>query len=186
MNSPEEHSGPVRELLRLPDFLRLWLVGAFANAMRWLELLASGLFAYEVTGSALAVTFGYASLQRAVAEGETRTLSMHHMHTDESITITYKRNGRYDDEALKKLDWFLRDWRRQESTHMDPKLFDIIYSLTRGGPGTETYTTSYYLYYQGFERFHIGQATAGSWLFMLALSFIAYWLIRRLLKPVEA
>jgi len=46
----------VRELLALPDFLRLWLVGAFANAMRWLELLASGLFAYEITGSALAVT----------------------------------------------------------------------------------------------------------------------------------
>jgi len=46
----------VRELLALPDFLRLWLVGAFANAMRWLELLASGLFAYEVTHSALAVT----------------------------------------------------------------------------------------------------------------------------------
>src|SRR5262249_40614081 len=43
-----------RELLRLPDFVRLWLVGAFANAMRWLELLASGVFAYEVTGSALA------------------------------------------------------------------------------------------------------------------------------------
>src|SRR6195256_5232840 len=56
MNSPEEHGSPVRELLRLPDFLRLWLGGAFANAMRWLELLASGLFAYEVTGSALAVT----------------------------------------------------------------------------------------------------------------------------------
>lgn len=45
----------VRELLRQPDFLRLWLVGGFANAMRWLELLASGLFAYEVTGSALMV-----------------------------------------------------------------------------------------------------------------------------------
>ena len=47
---------PIRELLRSSDFLRLWLVGAFANAMRWLEMLASGLFAYEVTGSALAVT----------------------------------------------------------------------------------------------------------------------------------
>jgi MFS family permease len=46
----------VRELLAMPDFLRLWLVGAFANAMRWLELLASALFAYEVTHSALAVT----------------------------------------------------------------------------------------------------------------------------------
>jgi MFS family permease len=48
--------GPVRELLRQPDFLRLWLVGGFANAMRWLELLISGVFAYEATGSALAVT----------------------------------------------------------------------------------------------------------------------------------
>lgn len=47
---------PVRELLRSADFLRLWLVGAFANAMRWLELLASGLFAWEATHSALAVT----------------------------------------------------------------------------------------------------------------------------------
>jgi len=44
------------ELFRLPDFLRLWLVGASANAMRWLELLASGLFAWEATQSALAVT----------------------------------------------------------------------------------------------------------------------------------
>jgi MFS family permease len=48
--------GQTRELLASPDFLRLWLVGAFANATRWLELLVSGLFAYEVTGSALAVT----------------------------------------------------------------------------------------------------------------------------------
>src|SRR5207253_272453 len=29
--------------------------GGFANAMRWLELLAAALFAYEVTGSGLAV-----------------------------------------------------------------------------------------------------------------------------------
>jgi len=60
MDSPEEarteQRPAVRELLRQPDFLRLWLVGAFANAMRWLELLASGLFVFEVTGSALAVT----------------------------------------------------------------------------------------------------------------------------------
>jgi len=47
---------PIRELLRSSDFLRLWLVGAFANAMRWLELLASGLFAWEATHSAFAVT----------------------------------------------------------------------------------------------------------------------------------
>jgi MFS family permease len=56
-------NGPIGELLKTPDFLRLWLVGAFANAMRWLELLASGLFAYEVTGSALAATAVVASRQ---------------------------------------------------------------------------------------------------------------------------
>jgi multiple sugar transport system permease protein len=66
------------------------------------------------------------------------------------------------------------------------KLFDIIYSLTRGGPGTETYTTSYYLYQQGFEFFHLGQGTAGAWMFTIMLTFISFWLVRRLLKPVEA
>jgi multiple sugar transport system permease protein len=66
------------------------------------------------------------------------------------------------------------------------KTFDIIYSLTRGGPGTDTYTASYYLYQQGFELFHLGQGTAGSWMFMIMLTFVAFWLVRRLLKPVEA
>ena len=80
--------------------------------------------------AALVVLFGCESLQNAVANGETRTLSMHHMHTDESITITYKRNGRYDEEALKKINWFLRDWRRQESTHIDPHALDILWEVS--------------------------------------------------------
>ncbi|HEX2304004.1 MAG TPA: ABC transporter permease subunit, partial [Gaiella sp.] len=65
------------------------------------------------------------------------------------------------------------------------KLFDIIFSLTRGGPGTDTYTTTYYLYQQGFELFHLGQGTAGAWMFLIMLSFVSYWLVRRLLKPME-
>ncbi|WP_439576356.1 MFS transporter [Elioraea sp.] len=39
-------------LLRLPDYRRLWLLGAIANVMRWLELLASGLYVLDLTGSA--------------------------------------------------------------------------------------------------------------------------------------
>ena len=65
------------------------------------------------------------------------------------------------------------------------KLFDIIFTLTRGGPGTDTYTASYYLYQQGFEFFHLGQATAGAWMFLIGISLISFWLVRRLLKPVE-
>jgi len=74
---------------------------------------------------------GAHSLQNATAEGETRSLSLHHMHTGEDITITYKRDGRYDDTALQKLDWFLRDWRREEQTRMDPHLFDVIWEVER-------------------------------------------------------
>jgi uncharacterized protein YcbK (DUF882 family) len=71
------------------------------------------------------------SLQNAIAEGDTRTLSFHHVHTGEDITITYKVNGRYDQAALKKLDWFMRDWRKEQSTHMDPQLFDLLWEVYR-------------------------------------------------------
>ena len=71
------------------------------------------------------------ALQTASAEGDTRSLSFHHIHTDESITVTFKRNGRYDDAALKKLDWFMRDWRKEESVRMDPHLFDLLWEAYR-------------------------------------------------------
>jgi uncharacterized protein YcbK (DUF882 family) len=77
------------------------------------------------------------ALQNAVAEGDTRAISFHHAHTDETITITYKKNGRYDEAALKKLDWFMRDWRRSEEVHMDPHLFDLLWETNREVGGKE-------------------------------------------------
>ena len=50
-----ERPGGPRALLADRDYLRLWLVGGFANAVRWLELLAAGVFAYDQTGSGLVV-----------------------------------------------------------------------------------------------------------------------------------
>ena len=79
----------------------------------------------------LLMLIGSRGLQNAVAEGDTRTITMHHMHTGEDITITYKREGRYDEAALKKLDWFLRDWRRGEATSMDPRLIDLVWEVQR-------------------------------------------------------
>ncbi len=49
---PDRHS-------RLPpqaDFWRLWLVGLVMFAVRWIELLVVGIYAYQVTGSAFIVT----------------------------------------------------------------------------------------------------------------------------------
>ena len=79
----------------------------------------------------LLLLFGSRALQNAVAEGDTRTISLHHIHTDEDITITFKRDGRYDEAALEKLNWFLRDWRKAEATKMDPHLVDLVWEVQR-------------------------------------------------------
>ncbi len=63
------------------------------------------------------------------------------------------------------------------------KLFDVIFMLTGGGPGTSTYTVSYYLYQVGFQQFHISQATAGSWIFLIAITLLIMLLVQRLLRP---
>ena len=87
--------------------------------------------------AALLVLFGCTSLQNATAEGDTRTLSFHHIHTNEDLTVTYKVNGRYDEEALKKINWVLRDWRREEATKMDPHTIDMLWEVHREVGATE-------------------------------------------------
>jgi uncharacterized protein YcbK (DUF882 family) len=85
-------------------------------------------------GAGLAVTlasalFWPATVQRASATGESRTLSMFNIHTKESLTVTFKKDGHYVPEALKQLNEFMRDWRRNESRDMDPELIDLIWTL---------------------------------------------------------
>jgi uncharacterized protein YcbK (DUF882 family) len=65
----------------------------------------------------------------AVAGGETRTINFYNPHTQESGAFTYLVNGSYDPDVLDKLNWFLRDWHINETTKMDPKLFDIIWQV---------------------------------------------------------
>jgi uncharacterized protein YcbK (DUF882 family) len=81
--------------------------------------------------AACVLILGCESLQNAVAEGDTRTISLHHIHTKEDLTITYKRNGRYDAAALEKINWHLRDWRKQQQTSQDPKVIDILWEVQR-------------------------------------------------------
>jgi uncharacterized protein YcbK (DUF882 family) len=65
----------------------------------------------------------------ATAGGETRTLSLYHVHTKESLTITYKVDGRYIPSALEKINYLLRDWRRKEVIRIDPKTIDLMWEL---------------------------------------------------------
>ncbi|TXN42670.1 DUF882 domain-containing protein, partial [Methylobacterium sp. WL119] len=80
---------------------------------------------------ALALAAGTTGTQDAVANGDTRSLTIFHTHTKESATITFKRDGRYDRAALEQLNWLLRDWRIDEPTKMDPRLFDTVWEAYR-------------------------------------------------------
>jgi uncharacterized protein YcbK (DUF882 family) len=63
------------------------------------------------------------------AAGETRTISLFHVHTKESLTITYKVNGRYVPSAMKKINYLMRDWRRNSVITIDPKTIDLMWEL---------------------------------------------------------
>ena len=44
-------AAPLRGLLSDPGFLRIWIVGALVGTIRWLEVLAVGVYTYQATGS---------------------------------------------------------------------------------------------------------------------------------------
>ncbi|RTM10183.1 MAG: DUF882 domain-containing protein [Bradyrhizobiaceae bacterium] len=81
--------------------------------------------------TAVLLLAGAGSVHNAAALSETKTLSFHHTHSGEDLTVTFKREGRYDEAALKQLNHFLRDWRTQDETVMDRHLFDILWDVYR-------------------------------------------------------
>ena len=72
---------------------------------------------------------GLAFAGSTAASAETRTLNLYYTHTGESARITFKKDGRFIPSGLRQLNQFLRDWRRNEATRMDPALFDLIWEV---------------------------------------------------------
>ena len=70
---------------------------------------------------------------------EERRLRLFHTHTGERIDIVYRRGDAYLDDALGRLDHFLRDHRTGQGLHYDPHLFDLLTDLTAaaGKPDAE-------------------------------------------------
>ncbi len=70
------------------------------------------------------------SASRLIANANSaRTISIHNIHTKDTITVVYKKRGRYIPAAMKKINWVMRDWRRDQPTTMDPKLIDILWEV---------------------------------------------------------
>ena len=110
------------------------MLAGFARRLRLLSSTRAGLTAGLASALLLA---GAGSVRDATAVGDTRTLSFHHTHSGEDLTVTFKRNGRYDEAAMKQINYFLRDWRSQDQTNMDRRLFDILWEVYRDVDGKQ-------------------------------------------------
>ena len=97
-----------------------------------------------VASATAACVAAVSGTQTAVANGDTRTITFVHEHTGETTTATFRVNGSYDSSALKKLNWALRDWRRDEPTEMDPRLFDVLWEVYRELGVSEVHVVSAY------------------------------------------
>jgi uncharacterized protein YcbK (DUF882 family) len=63
------------------------------------------------------------------AAADVRTISLYHVHTRETLTVTYKKDGRYIPSAMAQINYLLRDWRKNRPTTMSPETIDLMWEL---------------------------------------------------------
>ena len=66
------------------------------------------------------------------------------------------------------------------------RVFDKIFVMTRGGPGSTAYTATLTIYVEGFTKFDIGYASALSFLFQIALILLATVYVGRVMADYAA
>lgn len=80
-----------------------------------------------VASAIVALCLGVSDI--AAEFGRTRTISLYNIHTKETVTVLYKKDGKNIPEAMERINWVLRDWRRDEPTTMDPALIDLLWEI---------------------------------------------------------
>ena len=66
------------------------------------------------------------------------------------------------------------------------RIFDKIYVMTRGGPGSSAYTATLTIYVEAFNKYDFGYASAISFLFQIVLIFFATIYVRRVMTDYSA
>lgn len=89
--------------------------------------LKTRLIAYSVACTFFALLLS----PQAQAAHDVRTLTLYNTHSGESVTATFRINGRYLAGGLRQLNWLLRDWRYNSPAAMDPRLYDLLWTIQR-------------------------------------------------------
>ena len=66
------------------------------------------------------------------------------------------------------------------------RIFDKIYVMTRGGPGSSAFTTTLTVYVEAFNKYDFGYASAISFLFQIVLVVIATVYVKRVMVDYTA
>ena len=82
-----------------------------------------------VTALAVAVAAVMAAGHLVAGPGSDRSIAFYNIHTKETLSVTYKKSGKYDPVALKQIDWMMRDWRKNEEAAIDPGLVDLLWDI---------------------------------------------------------
>jgi len=84
--------------------------------------------------------FAHLGVERVNAgrDGE-RRIALYNIHTKETLDIVYMRDGKRLPDAMKQINWLLRDWRENEKASMDPELIDLLWEI-RSELGTQVPT----------------------------------------------
>jgi uncharacterized protein YcbK (DUF882 family) len=73
-----------------------------------------------------------ASPALAALEGvRERKLSLHNLHTGETIRTTFWADGVFQIDALRDIDFVLRDFRTGDVTEIDPQLLVLLHRITQ-------------------------------------------------------
>jgi uncharacterized protein YcbK (DUF882 family) len=105
--------------------LKIWNAGHRQDLQ---SRMKKALVSTAIAGTLAVGAFGLASAP-TIAGGETRTISLYHMHTGESLNITYKKDGKYLPSAMKQINYLLRDWRKKQTITINPRTIDLVWEL---------------------------------------------------------
>lgn len=83
-------------------------------------------------GAAAVPTIGAAHgrVVSPVLDAGPRLAFLHNTHTGEKLKAVYWEKGKYVPDALASLMRVLRDWRNGQEHVMDPRVFDLLHTLT--------------------------------------------------------
>jgi len=102
-------------------------------------------FSFVACRVALIAMLVLGALAGSAHAADDKALKLFFTHTGERATIVFKRGGRYDPRGLAQINRFLRDWRKNEPTRIDPDLLDLVWEVySRSGAREPIHVVSAY------------------------------------------